>query len=627
MSRNANDVQTFAQPKIRHILKTDKSAYHGQGNVCWSSKFWRYDPPVASPMFCISNRWDMMVCRIQDGDEGPRVEVIRQFEVTQTDEDTTLPKGNPEDQYCSCAWAYITPSEPLLLGAGDAGFIRVFDVAKGKLKTTLVGHGAGVINELATHPKYPWIFASASRDQSIRVWDLRRWNDKHQSATVMILGAGHGHCESILSIGWHGSGRYLVSGGFDNRVCVWTVPDLAPHSSFWDEISPKRVKRRAETVRTIYYPHFVSAAIHKRWVDCVQFYGDIVISKAADEHTIVLWTITGFNSHLEPPDPTLAPKVEEHLDTRNGFMREQVSDERGVHKIVVKPALRQSPKYQRLLQLSAPHNDLFFCRFALLEPSVQYPDIHACIGIANIRSNAQFWDLNALEYGYDYNTASTGRHGGPRKRGGRRRGGYVASALSGRGGSRSRLNQLALARRSESVSASASLSVDGHGTHSQSRTSAASSPGLLSQTSSPPLRSTSTDATSLMSDPLLLGGSAVGPGSSAPGTTDANGSLHAVEPPEDRVRFPLHNMHKALARAHHTVNLRDFFELEFVARGVAYSPDGRWCVIAGETSESVAASKGPAGAGAKGKAGLAKIQIGGAIVLERELPRAQSRDE
>jgi polycomb protein EED len=624
MNRNDHDIQTFAQPKIREILKTDKSAYQGQGNVCWSTKFWRYDPPETSPIFCLSNRWDMMVCRIREGDEGTSVEVIRQFEVIQTDEDAVLLKGDPEDQYCSCAWAYITPNEPLLLGAGDAGFIRVFDVVKGDLKTTLVGHGAGVINELATHPKYPWIFASASRDQSIRIWDLRRWNNKLQSATVMILGAGHGHCESILSIGWHDSGRYLVSGGFDNRVCVWTLPDLAPESAFWDEIAPENVKRRAETIRTIYYPHFVSAAIHKMWVDCVQFYGDIVISKAADEHTIVLWTITGFDSHLEPPDPILAPKVEEHLDTRNGFMREQVSDDRGVHKTIVKPVYRKSLKYQRLLQLSSPNNDLFFCRFALLKPSVNNPDIHACIGIANMRSTALFWDLDALECGYDYNTASSGRHGGPRKRGGRRGGGYVAGALSGRGGSRSRLNQLAFEQRSESIptSASASLSVDGYGTHSQPRTSAASSPGLGSQTSSPPLRSTSTDATSLMSDPLPLGGNAAGLG-----TTNASSSFESLEPSEDRVRFPLHNMHKLLSRAHHTVHLRDFFELDFVARGVAYSPDGRWCVIAGETYETIAGPKGAAGRSAKGKADLAKIQIGGAVVLERELPRVVTQDE
>ena len=324
----------------------------------------------------------MLVCRIAQGQDGTEVEIIRQFEVKGPTKDAN-DDGEPPDQYCSCAWAFISQDEPLLLGAGDAGYIRVFDVVKGDLKTTLVGHGQGVINDLATHPKFPWIIASASHDQSIRIWDLRRWDSKNDSPTIIICGAGNGHRESVLSVAWHESGRYLISGAFDNRICVWTIPDLSPESPFWEEISPAQAKRRSDQVRVIHYPHFMTSAVHRNYVDCVRFFGDNILSKAAEENKIVFWRMTGFNSHLEPPDGVLAPKAEEHLDTRNGFIRELVADDRGVTKIVTKPAYKKSLPYQRLLEFQIPHCIPFFIRFDILKPSPPHPDIHAVLAAGN----------------------------------------------------------------------------------------------------------------------------------------------------------------------------------------------------------------------------------------------------
>lgn len=609
------DARSFAYPKILRYLKTNKAQNGGQQDVCWNAKFYPYDSNDDKPVFCLSNKVDMMVCQINPATDPPSVDIIRQFEVkSPADEGAEVEKA--DDQYCSCAWAYINPDEPLLLGAGDPGLIRVFDIIKGELKTTLVGHGLGVINDLATHPKYPWIVASASHDKSIRIWDLRRWDSKHDSATIIICGAGHGHKESVLSVGWHDGGRYLISGGFDNRVCVWTIPDLSPESSFWEEISPAQAERHSDRVRMIYFPHFVTLAVHANWIDCVRFWGDNILSKAADEHKVVLWRMTGFNSSLEPPDTILAPKAEEHLVTRNGFTREITSDDNGVTKIVTKEAYRNSLAHQRLLEFHIPHTSQFFIRFDLLKRSPTHPDIHDVLAIGNTKSTIQFWDLEAVERGYDYNAGRSGR-GGRRTRGGPGgRKGAIAHVASK--GSLRRLNQLSLER---SESASASLpSIDTNtntGTATGTNTPTSTSPSR----SSPPLRSNSTDATSLMSDSLHLNNGGLSLGGplpfGAPTSAIPTGIASQPEPPENRERFPLSRWNVPLKKAHHAVTFKDCFDRDFTARGVAWSRDGRYCVIAGETIELVALS---GGSGGPGKAARTPVLIGAAVVFGRDLP-------
>lgn len=619
------EVKAFPYPKIRKFLKTNKDGYNGNSNVSWSAKFWPYGSSEDPPIFCLSNRWDMLVCQISEPPEqNMEVEVIRQFEVKPS-KDGEKEETDQGDQYCSCAWAYISEDEPLLLGAGDPGFIRVFDVVQGTLLTTLIGHGAGVINDLATHPKYPWIIASASLDQSIRVWDLRRWKSKHESSTIIICGMGNGHRESVLTVAWHDSGRYLVSGGFDNRICVWTIPDLSPQSDFWNEISPAQAKRHGDTVRLIHFPHFMTSAIHKNTVDCVRFWGDLVFSKAAEECKIVCWRITGFNSNLSPPDAILAPKASEHLDTRNGFTRTMTTDTREVTKISTLPAYTNLHPYQRLLEFHLPHSEPFFIRFEILKQSPQHPDIHAVLSAGNTRSTLQFWDLEALDRGYDHATltaSSSGTRGGRRggHRGASRRG--MAQIISK--GSRSRVNVLSGLSRSESApltATSGTNSIAGsvtNGTPSRPSSPTATTATTTTRSSPPfPVRSSSTDATSTnMSEPLPNAAAAA---VAADGTATTTTTTAQTEPPEDRIRFPLKDHNAPLRKAHHTVDLRELSpEVSFTTRGVAWSPCGRWCVVAGEMGEVVGVEGGGRG-GWKGKSRGNVVQVGGAVVMGREL--------
>ena len=556
--------EAFRYPKIRKVIKTDLDNPDHEHNVFWNAKFYPYDTEHgADPIFALANRSSVLICRIsgsEDKDKDHEVNVLRSLSVASGETFT--------DDYISISWAFLDQGEPLLLGAGESGLIRVFDVVKGELKTTLIGHGQSSINDLATHPIYPWIVASASEDTSVRVWDLRRYNNTHETPCVVICGHGHGHRESVLSVSWHDNGRYLITGAHDHRICIWTVPDLSPDSSFWEEISPSQRRRSSGEVRIIHYPHFTTSAVHGNYVDCVQFYGDTVFSKAAEEHKIVWWSITGFNSKAPPPDPILAPKTEEHLDTRNGFTRSYTISDSGVHNLTTQEVYKNRLPYTRLLEFHADHCTPFFIRFSLLKPSAKHPDVHPMLAIGNVTSKVFFWNLHALEIGDDFQP--------PKKR--------QTKAKTKKG----------IAQR-----------VDKHraGTSStpltEIRGSSANSAAPSPSRSSSILPDNSTDVTP-QSEFLLA-------------RTVTNGFGPPRQPLQpsagtdaDRERFPLHNPHTPLTQAHKVVPLDAEFHGQghLAARSVAWSADGKWCVVAGETAVKVAGEAGPR-------------QIGAAVVLGR----------
>ncbi|RMZ80027.1 hypothetical protein DV738_g2990, partial [Chaetothyriales sp. CBS 135597] len=402
------DFTPFALPSLRKVLQSSVKNTIGEAECFWDVKFYPYDTAEnAAPVFAVSNKNTIFVARITNTETGD-IEILRTFTVDSGDEEKYL--ADPDaDLFVTCGWAFINQNEPLLLAAGDNGLIRVFNVVQDSLETTLQGHGHGNINDLAVHPLYPWIIASASQDTSIRVWDLRRSAARHESPSIIICGHGHGHLQSILTVAWHDSGRYLISGGHDNRICVWTLPDLAPDSSFWEEISPQQRQRTSEEIRIIHFPHLITSAVHSSFVDCVRFYNDRVLSKSSEECKIVLWEITGFDSNLPPPDKVLAPKAQDHLDTRNGFMRTQTTLPSGISKVVLKEELQDKATFTRLLEFSVPECTSFYMRFELLKPSARYPNLHPVLAIGNNLSQVFFWDLHALNLGYDGTTTRARR--------------------------------------------------------------------------------------------------------------------------------------------------------------------------------------------------------------------------
>eukprot|EP00887_Chlorella_sp_A99_P005611 scaffold1.g5611.t1 len=123
---------------------------------------------------------------------------------------------SPEEEYYACAWSVdARTGAPLLLVGGRNGLLQVINCATGVLETTLEGHGKD-LHDIAVHPTRPQLVATASKDQSLRLWNLGT------RVCVLVMAGEGGHHNDVLSVDWKpsgdGSGMVLVSAGMDSYI-------------------------------------------------------------------------------------------------------------------------------------------------------------------------------------------------------------------------------------------------------------------------------------------------------------------------------------------------------------------------------------------------------------------------
>lgn len=268
------------------------------------------------------------------------------------------------------------------MAGGSPKQIKVLDVESGNLLRSIPGHGQG-INDLVVSPLSPHILASCSEDYTIRIWNL---HPKFEKQPCVAMFCGEGHRQPILAIHFHPNGRWMLSGGIDTAVCLWAVPPLEDLDRTEEELE------KHNEPKIVYYPHFYSTEVHHNYVDCLEFYGDLIISKACRDQTdrksneIILWKIEGFDPSEPPPAEPPIPLPDIH--TRSSFPHSSCS--RG---------------FQRLLSFQMPHADRFYHRFGLLHSPGMRPIL--CMG--NQESKFFFWDLQRLEEGWDPTDEKTKR--------------------------------------------------------------------------------------------------------------------------------------------------------------------------------------------------------------------------
>ncbi|OIW03160.1 hypothetical protein TanjilG_11797 [Lupinus angustifolius] len=141
-----------------------------------------------------------------------------------------------DESFYTVSWACSVDGTPFVVAGGLTGVIRVIDAGNEKIHKTFVGHGDS-INEIRTQQLKPSLIVSASKDESVRIWNV------HTGVCILILAGAGGHRNEVLSVDFHPSDVYrLASCGMDSTVKIWSMKEFWPYvekSFTWTDLPSK----------------------------------------------------------------------------------------------------------------------------------------------------------------------------------------------------------------------------------------------------------------------------------------------------------------------------------------------------------------------------------------------------
>lgn len=273
---------------------------------------------------------------------GNRVSVYEIGESSINLRQSYVDEDESEIFYASC-WSHgvgtngSSPRAVLAVG-GHQGIAKLIDCEKYELNLTLAGHG-NAINDMCFHSVDSALLLTASKDESIRLWNV------NTARCVAIFAGDRGHRDEVLSVDVHLLGGVFTSSGMDNTVKVWRLDSEKVAAAIRSShAAGGQENGAAHKTAFEQFPIFSTANVHSNYVDCVRWAGSLLFSKST-ANRIILWT----------PDP--------HSDARTSLLVEGTGTQSHTSSSVRRGSHDDSVLILSELELQGA--DIWFMRFAL----------------------------------------------------------------------------------------------------------------------------------------------------------------------------------------------------------------------------------------------------------------------
>ena len=184
--------------------------------------------------------------------------------------------ADPEEELYAVAWSLV--ETPVLLIGGSCGSVKAINILENELVGCFCGHGNS-INNIQVHPVDENLILTASKDESIRLWNLQT------SSCIAIFCGQKGHRDEVLSIAIHPLGNCFVSGGMDSCMNIWSLESPVLQGLI---AKSYRTDESPSSAHYIQFPEYSTSSVHKNYIDCVNWYGNFILSGAVSDK-VMLW--------------------------------------------------------------------------------------------------------------------------------------------------------------------------------------------------------------------------------------------------------------------------------------------------------------------------------------------------
>lgn len=176
-------------------------------------------------------------------------------------------------------WSTLHPAGKLLTGDNDGVIYMTTRTSGGGFVTDtrpFLGH-AGSVEELQWSPSEASVFASASSDGTIRIWDVR---SKSRKAAIAVQASG----TDVNVMSWSRQTTHLLAAGADDGV--WGVWDLRQ----W---KPSASGASGATAAADRPSPIASFGYHKEQITSIEWHptDDSIVAVAAGDNTTTLWDL------------------------------------------------------------------------------------------------------------------------------------------------------------------------------------------------------------------------------------------------------------------------------------------------------------------------------------------------